>query len=235
VDHGRDFYASQSFSDLPEGDGRRIWMGWPVTGSTPAWSPRRRGADAVGPPRGPPRPGRRRRRWRARIREVEALRGKASFAEPGEIVGRRNLFIAGDVFDIEAVLRFGAAKAFGLAVRVGDGEETLVGYDVAASRFFVDRTRSGRSDFHSVFAGRHSGFLALVGGFFRLRVFVDRFSVEVFGGDGRTVISDRVYPAADEPRYRPVRRRRHGRPRVAAGVAAGGGDRALSGTSALIR
>ena len=28
VDHGRDFYASQSFSDLPEGDGRRIWMGW---------------------------------------------------------------------------------------------------------------------------------------------------------------------------------------------------------------
>jgi len=28
VDHGRDFYASTSFSDLPEGDRRRIWMGW---------------------------------------------------------------------------------------------------------------------------------------------------------------------------------------------------------------
>src|SRR5262249_9220857 len=28
VDHGKDFYATQSFSDIPPRDGRRIWMGW---------------------------------------------------------------------------------------------------------------------------------------------------------------------------------------------------------------
>jgi sucrose-6-phosphate hydrolase SacC (GH32 family) len=29
------------------------------------------------------------------------------------------------------------------------------------------------------------------------RLFVDRSSVEVFGGDGRTVISDRIFPRPD--------------------------------------
>ena len=28
VDFGRDFYAPVSFSDIPESDGRRIWIGW---------------------------------------------------------------------------------------------------------------------------------------------------------------------------------------------------------------
>ena len=105
--------------------------------------------------------------------------------------------VAGDALEIEAVFRPGAAKTFGLAVRVGEGEETLVGYDTAAGRLFVDRTRSGRADFHPAFAGRHSGPLALEGGLLRLHVVVDRSSVEVFGGDGRTVISDRVFPRPD--------------------------------------
>ena len=28
VDYGRDFYAPVSWSDIPESDGRRIWLGW---------------------------------------------------------------------------------------------------------------------------------------------------------------------------------------------------------------
>ena len=28
VDHGEDFYATTSFSDIPPADGRRIWMAW---------------------------------------------------------------------------------------------------------------------------------------------------------------------------------------------------------------
>jgi len=130
------------------------------------------------------------------VREVEALRGPAFSVPPGEVAGRRVLPVSGDALDVLAVLRPGSASAFGLAVRVGDGEETLVGYDVPGSRLFVDRTRAGRSDFHPDFAGRHSGRLALDGGLLRLRVLVDRSSVEVFAEDGRMVISDRVFPRA---------------------------------------
>ncbi len=203
VDHGRDFYASQSFSDLPEGDRRRIWMGWldnwdyAKVEPTPPW----RGMQSV------PREVRLVPAGDALVlaqqpvREIETLRGAPAVVEPGRFAGRRTLSVAGEALDIEAELRPGAAKAFGLAVRVGDGEETLVGYDVPTSRLFVDRTRSGRSDFHPAFAGRHSGPLAVENGLVRLRVLVDRSSVEVFGGDtlvegagGRTVISDRIFP-----------------------------------------
>ena len=48
--------------------------------------------------------------------------------------------------------------------------------------------------FHAAFAGRHSGPLAVENGRVPLRILVDRSSVEVFGGDGRTVISDRIFP-----------------------------------------
>jgi fructan beta-fructosidase len=196
VDHGRDFYASQSFSDLPEGDRRRVWMGWLSNWEyanaepTPPW----RGMQSV------PREVRLVAAGgeivlaQQPVREIETLRGAPTIVEPGEIAGRRALSVAGDALDIEAVLRPGTAKTFGLAVRIGEGEETLVGYDAASSRLFVDRTRSGRSDFHPAFAGRHWGPLALEDGLLRLRVLVDRSSVEVFGGDGRTVISDRIFP-----------------------------------------
>ncbi len=196
VDHGRDFYATQSFSGLPEGDRRRVWMGWldnwdyAKVDPTPPW----RGMQSV--PRElrlvaagddlllAQRP----------IRELETLRGPVSTVEPGEVAGRRALPFSGDALEVEAVLRPGTATAFGLAVRVGEGEETLVGYDVPGSRFFVDRTRAGRSDFHPAFAGRHSGSLPLEQGRLRLRVLVDRSSVEAFADDGRAVISDRVFP-----------------------------------------
>ena len=28
ADYGKDFYATNSFNDMPKGDARKIWMGW---------------------------------------------------------------------------------------------------------------------------------------------------------------------------------------------------------------
>ena len=131
------------------------------------------------------------------IREIETLRGAPVVVEAGKVAGRRVLPVSGDVLEIEVELRPGTAGVLGLAVRVGEGEETLVGYDATGARLFVDRTRSGRSDFHPAFAGRHAGPVAAQSGLVRMRVLVDRSSVEVFGGDGRTVVSDRIYPRPD--------------------------------------
>jgi len=199
VDFGRDFYASQSFSDLPEGDGRRIWMAWLSN-----WDYAK--VEPTSPWRGMQSVPREVRLVPAGdgvvlaqqpIREIATLRGTPWAVEPGGITGRRVLPFTGDALEIEAELRPGTAKAFGLAVRVGGGEETLVGYEAASARLFVDRMRSGRSDFYRAFAGRHSGPLAPENGVIRLRILVDRSSVEVFGGDGRAVISDRIFPRAD--------------------------------------
>jgi len=130
VDHGRDFYASTSFSDLPESDSRRIWMGWLSN-------------------------------WEyAKVEPTPPWRGMQSV--PREV----RLVPAGD----ELVLAQQPVREV----------ETLRGTPVVVE--------PGR------FAGRHSGPPALDRGLLRLRVLVDRSSVEAFGGDGRIVISDRIFP-----------------------------------------
>ncbi|MBS0263421.1 MAG: GH32 C-terminal domain-containing protein, partial [Planctomycetes bacterium] len=70
-----------------------------------------------------------------------------------------------------------------------------------AQTIYVDRTKSGNVAFHPAFAGRHSGPLTPdKQGRIRLRIFVDASSVEVFGNDGETVITDLVFPPDDHDR-----------------------------------
>ena len=59
---------------------------------------------------------------------------------------------------------------------------------------FVDRTRSGQTDFHPAFAGCHQMPLSAREGRVRLHLFVDRCSVEVFGNAGEAVITDLIFP-----------------------------------------
>ena len=61
----------------------------------------------------------------------------------------------------------------------------------------VDRSRSGGFAFNND-AGPHSAPLCSENGSVRLHLFLDWTSVEVFGNRGRRVITDLVFPAADE-------------------------------------
>ena len=88
------------------------------------------------------------------------------------------------------------ADRVGLRVRVGDGERTIVGYDVRAGTVYVDRRRSGRTDLHPDFATVHTAPLTTRGGLVSLTVLIDRASVEVFGNDGEASITDQIFPRA---------------------------------------
>ena len=72
----------------------------------------------------------------------------------------------------------------------------MIGYDAEASELYVDRTRSGRSDFSRDFPGVQRAPLAARHGKVRLRILVDWSSVEVFADRGQTVITDQIFPAA---------------------------------------
>jgi len=66
---------------------------------------------------------------------------------------------------------------------------------VRSKHLFIDRTKSGNVDFHKAFPGRHQGSLTVdASGRIRLHVLVDASSVEVFGNDGETVVTDLVFP-----------------------------------------
>jgi len=106
-----------------------------------------------------------------------------------------NLFgdLQGDALEIVARFDLTSCEAasFGLKLRrsAGGEQETLVKYDVASGVLTVDRTKSGAGDTHNCLRKLHAA-----GGMLELHIFVDRSSVELFADEGRTVITNRIYP-----------------------------------------
>jgi sucrose-6-phosphate hydrolase SacC (GH32 family) len=190
VDHGKDFYATISFSDIPPSDGRRIWMGWmsnwlyaneeptsPWRGafSVPRQLALRRTPDGV-------------RLVQSPVKELESLR---ETPEPVALGGTASLPPAAD---LQIELRKGAWQETGLRLANGAGEEVVVGVVAEPPQVFVDRRRSRATAFHEAYPGRHAGPVRWRDGTISLRVIFDRSMLEVFANDGETVISDRVYP-----------------------------------------
>jgi fructan beta-fructosidase len=81
----------------------------------------------------------------------------------------------------------------GLHLRTGAGQRTVVGYDAATERLYVDRTDSGAA-VHQTFPGRQEAPLEASRGTVVLRIVLDRSSVEVFAGRGESVITDQIFP-----------------------------------------
>ena len=81
---------------------------------------------------------------------------------------------------------------------MGPGEETVIGYDRGTGEIYVDRTRSGLTDFSPSFPSVSRAPVTVgADGLVRLRVVVDRSSVEVFAQDGEAAITSAVYPSPD--------------------------------------
>ena len=74
------------------------------------------------------------------------------------------------------------------------GEEVVVGVTAQPLELFVDRRRSRATPFHDAYPGRHAGPITWRGETLSMRVLFDQSVLEVFGNDGETVITERVYP-----------------------------------------
>ncbi|NHN76382.1 glycoside hydrolase family 32 protein [Azotobacter chroococcum] len=197
VDYGKDFYAAITFDNVP--DARRLVIGWmnnwnygQLTPTSP-W----RGAMSV------PREFSLRtidgalRLVQQPVQELDLLgEDWQTFSQQQIPSGTTTLPLQGKAFEIKADLLPGDAKRVGLKVRSGNGEETLIGYDAEADEIYVDRTRSGEDGFSTDFPGIQRAPLAARDGKIRLHVLVDWSSVEVFGDQGQTVITEQIFPSA---------------------------------------
>jgi fructan beta-fructosidase len=202
VDYGPDFYAAIDWANIPEADGRTIWVGWMNNWTYAQDLPTYPWRSAQSIPRsltlkdGPNGL----RLAQQPVDELAQLRDIAYQMEDVPLEGTLDLGgqgLSGRALEIVATFEVGAAREVGLKVRTGDGEETVVGYDVAAEEVFVDRRASGDVGFHPRFAGRHAGAHAIDNGQITLRVFVDWSSVEVFADGGYTVLTERIFPSPE--------------------------------------
>jgi fructan beta-fructosidase len=201
LDYGKDFYAALSWSDVPASDGRRLWIAWMSNWQYAKDIPTFPWRNAMTIPRqlSLKRVAGSVQLVQQPIRELEYLRLERYDLTNTELnEGRIALPVRGASLEIIAEFQPGTATEFGLRLRVGPNAHTTVGYDAQSQELFVDRRTSGDVGFSDRFPGRHGGPLVLEDGRLRLHVFVDQSSVEVFGDDGRTVITDLIFPAPED-------------------------------------
>lgn len=192
VDHGADYNAAVTFNNLTSD--RRVqigWLGnWDYTNSTPTspW----RGAQSIpreltltnvaGKPTLVQKP----------VRELDKALGKKAVQSVKRLTGIRTLGLRGTALDLDVTLTPHGADDAGIVVRKGAGEGMRIGW--SHGQLYVDRTGSGEDSFSPVFARTQRVAVPLVNGALKLRILVDRSSVEVFTRDGRVAITDLIYP-----------------------------------------
>lgn len=198
LDYGRDFYAGVTFNNMS--NSRRImiaWMNnWQYANDIPTdpWRsamslPRELGLQTVGDDV---------RLKSTPVRELQKLR-----QSPYQVKSTRllegttrltNSRAKGDTVEIIAKFRARNAEKFGLRVRTGNGQRTVIGYDVERGGIYVDRTKSGDVSFSPSFPSAEFAPVKMSNGYVTLRVLVDRSSVEVFEGKGKVTITDQIFP-----------------------------------------
>lgn len=173
ADYGKNYYATQSYSDIPEEDGRRIQIAWMRGGaypgmpfnqqmSIPCVLTLRRFPEGL-------------RMCRNPIGEIEALRGAPRTWDAVAVSGTLPLEgCDGELLDITLDLAPGDAAACGLMVR---GE--ALRYDAAAKELSCLGAKAP---------------VAPVDGRIALRILVDRTTIEVFAQGGKLVMSNCFLP-----------------------------------------
>lgn len=200
LDYGKDNYALVSWSDAP--DNRRTAIGWMSNWQYAAEVPTMQYRSANTLPR-----------------EISLFRADdgqlyASSAPSPELLNLRNKLVTsvskttiskkarsytlpqsnGGICEIAAEFDANKAKTVQLILSNNEGNKVVMNYDAANRTMSVDRRESGITDFSESFPAVTVSPTFEKNGKIALRIFVDRSSIELFGNDGRFVMTNLVFP-----------------------------------------
>ncbi len=203
TDYGKDNYAGVTFSNIPESDGRRILIGWmsnwqyaQVVPTAPWRSamtfPRvlKLAKDATGfslqslP-----------------VDEIQLLREKKTDVPETLITADKPLELAipSQPYPLEVLAGFSIpasnqAYVFGIELYNDNGEKVVVGFDRQQSKFFIDRSKSGLTDFSKDFAGVHYSGIVQPASAIDFHLLIDAASVELFAMNGLVTMTEIYFP-----------------------------------------
>ncbi|MDA0193536.1 MAG: glycoside hydrolase family 32 protein [Bacteroidetes bacterium] len=201
VDAGPDNYAGVTWSDIPKGDGRRLFIGWMSNWEYAQVVPTEKWRSAMTVARA------------LKLQQTDAgLRMTSSpvqefikvRAESNEIstqavsgaVQLENISFT-TLSDVRLEFTdFVQSSEFGLKLSNEAGEEVLMGYSPKTGQFFIDRSKSGISDFHELFARRQTAERSSASDVIKLRILLDASSIELFGDEGSSVMTALVFPTS---------------------------------------
>jgi sucrose-6-phosphate hydrolase SacC (GH32 family) len=205
ADYGSDFYAAISYNNLPD-DQQPTWIGWmsnwAYTRDTPTdpW----RNAQSLPRDLALATVDGEIQLIQTPIDEVPDLRSGPGFHMgarelPAGTLALENPASQGQALEITAAFDVDEATAeeFGLRVRVGEDEQTLVGYDAESGAVFVDRSNSGLNPGEGATDLHTAPLEPDADGKVDLHILVDRSSVEVFANGGLRTITDVIFPSGE--------------------------------------
>lgn len=132
------------------------------------------------------------------ITELKKLRdGKTAYANQTIANEREFNNVKGSVYEIETEVDLAKANSFTLKFRVSDTQETVLTYNKETQTLILNRDKSsattlgitGEREVHLPLIKNEAGENLL-----KLRIFVDKSSIEIFANDGQAVLSARIYP-----------------------------------------
>jgi fructan beta-fructosidase len=204
LDYGPDFYATRScrFPENPEHKPVFIgWMGnWDYANSVPSqWG---RGFESI--PRNIAL-----KRFPEGVRLVQQpLSGLKQLRQDSVTLTNRTIngtaeiseFKPGkNIYEVEAVFNTASRSAFGFNLLVGEGRKLVIRYDPTSSSLTIDRTNcsdfSSNENFSRKFPTIAHAFVEPENNEIKLHFLVDESSIELFAGQGRTVLSMLTYPS----------------------------------------
>lgn len=202
TDFGQDYYAAQSFANIPEEDGRRLWLGWMANWRYPYQSPTEPWMGSMSIPRELSLKSTKDgiRLFQEPIRELKSIRATEHSVDAFTLEGEREISdFAGTTYVFEAIVEWEQVDEFGIRLRQSDTEETVVGVNTNTETVFLDRTNAGLEtlidrdgqlfNFGKRFKTKFSKDRKQV----KIHGFVDESSVELFINDGEYVFTNLIY------------------------------------------
>ena len=195
LDYGRDNYAGVTWANVPDNDGRRLFVGWMSNWAyaddvpTTVW----RGAMTVPRTLSLHQTAEGYRVYSSPIEELTSLREQAKMFHGEHRI--ENTGSGAFELDLSYVLDATAADTLGVELQNALGETLRVSYDPRTDMFYTDRQGAGPNDFSDRFAlAPHRAPRISNSDTLRMHLIVDRASVEVFADGGATVLTDIVFP-----------------------------------------
>ncbi|GLR19837.1 hypothetical protein GCM10007940_44530 [Portibacter lacus] len=189
LDAGRDNYAGVTWSDVPESDGRRIFLGWLSNWSYAQVVPTEKWRSAMTIP------------WSLSINHVDGI--PRLVGEPIKELER----LAADewkiVEDIAKVPESGiyeikgtSAQLDGFSISLSNSVDEQVVFSYKDGNFSFDRSKSGDTSFSPDFAGIPTTERISKNDVVSMHAYIDHSSIEIFLDNGQNVFTELFFPSS---------------------------------------
>ena len=199
VDYGKDFYALQSFSDIPVQDGRRIWLAWLNNWSYASKIPTSPWKGMMSIPREV-----KLETHNGQIKLVQKPVEELKILHKDTLTYRdKNLGVINNAikngvfkqFELKAKIATANKTGFSLKFKKSGSQYSQFIFDFVNKEILFTRiSPTAELNFDGYFSQLQIAPLIIENGYIDLRLFVDNSSAELFTASGQIVMSNQIFP-----------------------------------------